>query len=147
MNFLQNLIYIPGMYMCIFEENSPDRADMGGQPAGSTGWPPMSALAGWQSRNKQFHPLKVELNSGQDFMQRAQTAHYRSEVPTHSQLPAQLYNWKMTLCSAYIQSGAYERRSREGACNCRLHLGAIQIQIISQLTSKYGNHLFNQASE
>jgi len=29
----------------------------------------------------------------------------------------------------------------------RLHLGAIQIQIISQITSKYGNHLFNQASE
>ena len=47
----------------------------------------------------------------------------------------------------WVLSGAYERRSREGACNYRLHPGAIQIQIISQLTSKYGNHSFNQASE
>ena len=50
-------------------------------------------------------------------------------------------------CEERVQPGAYERRSREGACNYRLHLGAIQIQIISQLTSKYGNHSFNQASE
>ena len=42
-----------------------------------------------------------------------------------------------------------ELMSGEGACNYRLHLdlGAIPIQIISQLTSKYGNHSFNQASE
>ena len=49
--------------------------------------------------------------------------------------------------SLLVLPGAYERRSREGACNYSLHLGAIQIQIISQLTAKYGNHSFNQASE
>ena len=33
-------------------------------------------------------------------------------------------------------SGAYERWSREGACNYRVHPSAIQIQIISERTSK-----------
>ena len=43
-------------------------------------------------------------------------------------------------------SGAYERWSREGACNYRVHPSAIQIQIISEQTSKLGNHSSNQAS-
>ena len=48
--------------------------------------------------------------------------------------------------SRLMPAGTDERRRREGACNYRIHASAIQIQIISESTSKYGNQLFNQAS-
>ena len=35
-----------------------------------------------------------------------------------------------------VLSGAYERQSREGVCNYRVHQSAIQIQIINKRTSK-----------
>ena len=46
----------------------------------------------------------------------------------------------------FVLPGADERRRREGACNYRIHASAIQIQIISESTSKDGNQPFNQAS-
>ena len=49
--------------------------------------------------------------------------------------------------TSHNEADIYSEQSSEGACNYHLNLGAIQIQIISQLTSKYGNHSFNQVSE
>jgi len=45
-----------------------------------------------------------------------------------------------------LQPGAYEWRNHEGACNYHIHPSAIQIQVISERTSKKGNHSSNQAS-